>query len=230
MRTAASTPAAPTATRAAAARRPLPPPLAGRVERSRTKSMNVSCRRRGTALATPDQRDVQGHGRIEAAHLDRRAVELGERARQDRRAEPARRQRAQQERVAALESEAQRLPLARSAPPPRWSPPIPAAARRSCAARAPRRRRAAGRRAPGLNATTTSSSPSRSLSISSRSSPARGRRRRRARRPRGSPACRRPAPRAGRPRCRGAPAEVRQQARHVDVAGAHERADPDAPP
>ena len=73
------------------------------------KSMNA--RAAGGALRSRRQTSATGSrsGGLEAADLERGPFERGERARQDRRGEAAGGERAQEERVAALEREAQRL-------------------------------------------------------------------------------------------------------------------------
>ena len=69
--------------------------------------MNARGAGRRVALAPPDERDRQMYGRLQAAQLEGGSLEGGERAREDGGREASRGERAQQERVAALESEAE---------------------------------------------------------------------------------------------------------------------------
>src|SRR5918998_4195539 len=68
-----------------------------------------ACRRWRAAIAAPEQRDRESNGRVEASDFERRSLQGGERPREDGGSEASRGQRAQQERVAALEGEAQWL-------------------------------------------------------------------------------------------------------------------------
>jgi hypothetical protein len=65
--------------------------------------------RRGVALTAPDEHDRQMEGGLQAAHVERGSLHGGERAREDRSSEASRRERAQEEGVAALEREAESL-------------------------------------------------------------------------------------------------------------------------